>query len=509
MLKYNGDINTFLAKSEVMLLLSFVLSSVFLWFFSFSTSPAYSFEGGDSSVFKIMGQAILQGRIPYKDIFDHKGPILYFIEAFGQLLYSGRVGIFIIQIINLTTSVYLWLKTSRLFVSPLISLICVAITLSFLFFTYTGGNISEEFSLLFISLALFESVKIILSLLKHSLLRTAILIGVCFGLSFFIRPNDAVAFIGGLMVGTFIFLVYKKEKSQVLWLLCGYSIGFLVILIPLLIFFGINGAIGDLYYGLIDYNSQYAGGFTTLLIDSFRKDKRLFLSIMVIPTLLVYSSKYRNLLFLLVPSFIFGFLLLGGWLLEHYLIVWLPSVFLMSVIFLFEQKNKCLSVVSIIVVLLFCRCMQWRMLKLPIEAYKTVRNYCNQDDYYKKLDEGVKALFDGMSKDDKKKIWNYNLAWGGVNSYNRFGIYNCCSIVPCNRVPLLFMAKVDQELVDNEELTLYRPAFVLISSVDELPKTYLSRDSTYIQNNYHIYAQIDECGVRLTMYKLNCYENKN
>lgn len=55
----------------------------------------------DSAVFIAMGEMFLDGKIPYKDFFDHKGFVLIVIEAAGQLFIRGRDEIFILQIANL------------------------------------------------------------------------------------------------------------------------------------------------------------------------------------------------------------------------------------------------------------------------------------------------------------------------------------------------------------------------------------------------------------------------
>ena len=61
----------------------FLVSFVFVTLFSRSTSFLYLYEGGDPSIFKQMGLAILRGKTMYIDYFDNKGCLLYFIQALG------------------------------------------------------------------------------------------------------------------------------------------------------------------------------------------------------------------------------------------------------------------------------------------------------------------------------------------------------------------------------------------------------------------------------------------
>ena len=73
-----------ITESKLFPLTFIPLAISFLLAFSPSTSPLWFFVGEDSGVFKSFGQAIIQGKVIYKDIFDNKGPILYFINALGQ-----------------------------------------------------------------------------------------------------------------------------------------------------------------------------------------------------------------------------------------------------------------------------------------------------------------------------------------------------------------------------------------------------------------------------------------
>ena len=40
----------------------------------------------DSGVFLYTARQILSGDVPYRDIWDHKGPVLYFINVIGLLI---------------------------------------------------------------------------------------------------------------------------------------------------------------------------------------------------------------------------------------------------------------------------------------------------------------------------------------------------------------------------------------------------------------------------------------
>lgn len=62
-----------------------------------STSPLYPHVyGEDSALFSLLGKGILQGKTLYAELFDHKGPVIFYINALGQLL-GGYTGILFLQ----------------------------------------------------------------------------------------------------------------------------------------------------------------------------------------------------------------------------------------------------------------------------------------------------------------------------------------------------------------------------------------------------------------------------
>lgn len=68
----------------VILLFAAVL---FLFLFSCTTSPLYEHHPfwfrGDCGIFQEIGVYLIHGGTPYVDLFDHKGSLLWFIQALG------------------------------------------------------------------------------------------------------------------------------------------------------------------------------------------------------------------------------------------------------------------------------------------------------------------------------------------------------------------------------------------------------------------------------------------
>lgn len=74
---------------------------VYVFLFSYSTSPFYRLNEvlKDSYIFQIVGKYWDGRSIPYLDLFDHKGPLIFGIDALGYKLTGNRYGIFAIQVV--------------------------------------------------------------------------------------------------------------------------------------------------------------------------------------------------------------------------------------------------------------------------------------------------------------------------------------------------------------------------------------------------------------------------
>ena len=53
----------------------------------------------DANIFFTMGKSMLSGKVLYRDVFDHKGPVLYLLYGLGWLLdHTGFIGVFVLEI---------------------------------------------------------------------------------------------------------------------------------------------------------------------------------------------------------------------------------------------------------------------------------------------------------------------------------------------------------------------------------------------------------------------------
>ena len=279
-----------------------IISASFLLLFSRTLSPLYHTEGADSSVFKMMGQAILHGKTPYVDIFDHKGPMLYAIEALGQWLIPGRLGLFLLQVLAFIPAMLYLYHSSRYFLGAWKSIVVILLTLLtyyfYIEFHSEGGNLCEDWNLPFIAISYGACISIMFrkGTLKRMILYS-VLIGICFGCSFLIRPNDAVALIGGPVFGVFMWFLYTREYKHLLYYVLCVITATIVIFSPFFIYFTVHNAIQQAWYGMFVFNSLYSNGIYGMFIACFKMPKLAYVPFLSAIICYAFLSQEKKMLF--------------------------------------------------------------------------------------------------------------------------------------------------------------------------------------------------------------------
>ena len=112
-------------------------------------SPLYPFNPwNDINCFFTVGRGITHGMVPYRDLYEQKGPLLYFIYALAALISEKSfTGAWIIECIMASVfAIFSW-KTVKLFTEPpkyavMLMPVLIGITYTLRMFNY-GGNAEE------------------------------------------------------------------------------------------------------------------------------------------------------------------------------------------------------------------------------------------------------------------------------------------------------------------------------------------------------------------------------
>jgi len=131
---------------ELLLLLSIVLAILL----PFSPVSPQSVPSRDSGVFLYTGWRVLQGEIPYLQIWDHKPPVIYYLNALGLLLSPDSIwGVWIVEVASLGLAAAfgysLFKRLYGIFPAALLSFLWLFSA----FFLLVGGNLTTEYGLPF------------------------------------------------------------------------------------------------------------------------------------------------------------------------------------------------------------------------------------------------------------------------------------------------------------------------------------------------------------------------
>lgn len=319
-----------------------LISVLYLLIFSAYTSPLFpKFMNWDSAIFMMVGKGIHQGKQLYTEIFDHKGPILFWIEALGMRF--GRNGVFVIQCVFMTVTVWLMDNIAGYFCSGKKKYAVVAASMIWLAYPLANGNLSEEYSLPFIlivmNLFLKDWKERRMPVLRHSYVY-----GICFSILFFIRVNNAVT-ICAVILGWGYILVREKRAGE-LWkhVLAGLA-GIATIAAPVCIYFRMRGALWDMLYATFLFNLRYSGNASLLkeLADPVIWLRMGILFSPVIAGAVVFFREIRErelrVVMELIAGLNFAALFLGhGY--NHYFTVLLPVVLVMFALVPLEGRKK-------------------------------------------------------------------------------------------------------------------------------------------------------------------------
>ena len=229
----------------------FLASTLHLLVFSFWTSPFYKlWYGCDASFFTLVGRGITEGKVPYRDFFDLKGPYFFFIEALGQLLAKSRLGAFIIQVPFAFASLVLVYEISLLFISKKKSLFVCAVYLWGNITTLWGGNTLEEFilplSLACLYIVLRKIVNENMSLNELPLTYMTVL-GAAVGICLFSKISCGAPVLGIIAAVIFSDLTDKNIKHLLVNLLY-LAFGLALSALPVIIYFGANSALNEMFF---------------------------------------------------------------------------------------------------------------------------------------------------------------------------------------------------------------------------------------------------------------------
>ena len=239
--------------------LSALLSLGFSLIFCICNTPLGPVIGSDNAMYLTMGTAVAQGYAPYTQIFDHKGPLLFVLQAIPQALAGGysTFAVFVMEVLFLFACLRVLCAICRTLRAP-----CLPVQLAYLLMTsqlMDGGNLNEEYANLFTLVGLLLALRAFgdAPARGRRLTAAAAGMGVMTMLAFLLRANNALP-LCAMTLALAAALALSRDWDALGRCALGFSLGMAAALLPVALWLAAQGALSEAVYGAIIHNMRYA-----------------------------------------------------------------------------------------------------------------------------------------------------------------------------------------------------------------------------------------------------------
>lgn len=284
----------------------------------------------DPNAFLTVGKAWTRGLIPYRDLIEQKGPVLYILYGIGSLISADSFfGVYLLEIVSGTCFLYFISKAVALYTgnrAEHLAIPVAAIMTGVSGAFHTGGS-TEEFSLALFAYAIYVGLKRIRNH-ENIRMRQYFIIGISIGCLLWSKYTLLGFYIGWFIFFT-VFYCRKKESREIPRMILGFAGGVCAVTLPIVIYFAVKGALADLYTiyfydNIFLYPGLQNQGFIQGLIRHFLRGATMLLSGNLVAVFLfalgiIATRKSKDSAFLIV-SFLFLFFtsFLGEFTWEYY-----------------------------------------------------------------------------------------------------------------------------------------------------------------------------------------------
>ena len=142
----------------------FCLASAFLVLYVCTkSSPLYPINDWvDANSFFTMGRGMLHGLVPYRDLFEQKGPLLYFLHALAALVSEADfLGVFMLEVASAAVFLFLAYRILLLYVDHLAAIPFIPVIAAIVYShrALSHGDSAEEFCLPLIAFSLYHFLR--------------------------------------------------------------------------------------------------------------------------------------------------------------------------------------------------------------------------------------------------------------------------------------------------------------------------------------------------------------
>ncbi len=219
-------------------------------------------DWGDANIYFEIAKGIKHGMVPFRDLYDQKGPLIYFIYLAGILFNEKSfIGIYVLEVIAASIFLITAYKAINLYCKDKISILVLPLIACAVYSSKAmcQGGSAEEFIIPIYMLILYKLLVFYNSRnLKQS---DSIIIGILCGMIFWIKFT-LVLF--PILFALYVIYVYLREKNvkDLLMVILNVLLGVMIITLPILLYFVANGSLMYLWEGYF-YNNIFLYNHTS------------------------------------------------------------------------------------------------------------------------------------------------------------------------------------------------------------------------------------------------------
>ena len=238
----------YLESFFILLLLTLVVLSA-LYFYPYAMEVPHR----DSGIYLYLGKQLLSGKTIYAEIWEHKPPFIFYINAFGLWLGgSSGWGVWGVEVVFLFLTVIISYFTLRSKIKPLPSLVITAAVYSATF-QYMSGNFTEEYALLFQAATIFVYLS---NWFKKREPLQFFIIGILSGILFNIKQTYIDVTIAIVIIQFIAMLSSRNWKNLKYFFILG--LGFLIPNLVVFVVMAVNNVIRDWWNTAYVFNFAYS-----------------------------------------------------------------------------------------------------------------------------------------------------------------------------------------------------------------------------------------------------------
>jgi hypothetical protein len=289
-------------KKQHYSLILIILGSVAL---NFLNSPVNEIFFDDKEIFKYVGLVIYKGGVPYRDVFDHKPPLIYFLNAFNWWFDAWMPWLMDTCLVLFATLLFYWLCRKNRLARPWILPLLFNLLIRYSLISF-GNGMTREYTGTF--LLIFFCV------MQGNARYKFFILGMLVALTGWMQ-QDALLTLAPFLIYS-IFISEKPTKNELGKRIISMASGFVVICLPVIIYFSNHQSFKWLWKDAFLFNLN-APGSRPGIISQFKTIKHtiheaefemaFYTALILGLASLLLKNKSRTLTYMALLTLVFSF----------------------------------------------------------------------------------------------------------------------------------------------------------------------------------------------------------